>query len=88
MKNIDKFRQIIEERISIAPNIYIESAYKVLLSQFNEMFKPGTILYTAEEVTNLCSKSFEAGQSYAIGSHKDLIQIHKGKNEFIESLNL
>lgn len=46
------------------------------------------IVYTSEEVKHLCEKSFDGGQAYVQGSHKDFIQTHKNKEEFIKSLNL
>lgn len=62
----------------------------VKISLENEIYItiPEQKVYTSKEVENLCRISFDAGQAYAQGSHKDFIQIHKNKEDFINSLDL
>ena len=87
MTNLDKFKAVLEERLELASSPQTGSGYLILLNVFNGLF-PTTKLYTYEEVKKLCEKSFDRGQAYVQGSHKDFIQTNKNKEEFVKSLNL
>lgn len=87
MTNLDKFKSVLEERLELASSPQTRGGYFILLNVFDVLF-PTTKLYTSEEVKHLCEKSFDGGQSYVQGSHKDFIQTHKNKEEFVKSLKL
>jgi hypothetical protein len=79
--------------LSISSKNYGEDGVGLDSEEINNLLEssiltPEERFYTKEEVKELCEKSFDAGQAYVQGSHKDFIQTHKNKEAFIAHLGL